>query len=355
MERKAFSPGGPDFITTATNRIASGQLRSALLDALTGDAAVRFDNRDNLLGKGFEMITILREAYAPTGELALMANFSTLTNLKMGADEVLSTYISRVLDTIVLLRGGAVVLHPALVNLFAVHGLNNNYAAVKMDIAVHPQRFVSLDLDELERTCNTYTRTLQAVTSDAVIPSAAAATPAPPPPPAPDQTPTPTYPPKAHHPLGRLKAVLRAAKTTCPVCFHPHPFTQCFVCLGAGYVTEHDPEKAKEQLKAQGKPPRRKPAAAASATSVHQTPACPPPPPPSDDDKDASAIAASAFHITDYDSLSDDEGGLLDHGAIPACAGAAAEWTTVGDGRRARPTSVPPRPIDPGISPAPGK
>ena len=92
---------------------------------MTGNAVVWFDNRGNLLGKGFEIIDILREAYAPTGELALMANFSTLTELKMGPDEVLSKYIPRVLDTIVLLRGGEVVLHPALVNLFAVHSLND--------------------------------------------------------------------------------------------------------------------------------------------------------------------------------------------------------------------------------------
>ena len=67
-EQKAFSPGGPGLVTNAANRTASSQLRSALLDALTGNAAVRFDNRDNLLGKGFEIINILHEAYAPTGE-----------------------------------------------------------------------------------------------------------------------------------------------------------------------------------------------------------------------------------------------------------------------------------------------
>ena len=88
MERKAFSPGGSSLVTTYTNSAASGQLRSALLNALTDAAAVRFDNRDDFLRKGFEMVKKLREAYAPTGTLALMANFSTLTSLKMGPKNI---------------------------------------------------------------------------------------------------------------------------------------------------------------------------------------------------------------------------------------------------------------------------
>ena len=151
-------------------------------------------------------------------------------------------------------------------------------------------------------------------------------------------------------------------------------------------MTVHDPEKAAAQIKAQDKeqadarkaadkdrPGRRRQAASASATSVHPpsisalpTPAPAPAPPPatapppnqppdSDDDEDAAAIAGAVYIMeAEYDSLSDDETGLCEHPAIPARA-SWAEWTQVGDGRRARPTSVPPRPIDPGISPAPGK
>ena len=72
MERPAFSPGGSALITTSDNLTASSQLCAIILEALSKDAAARFDNHPHLLGKGFEMVSILREAYEPTGELAVM-------------------------------------------------------------------------------------------------------------------------------------------------------------------------------------------------------------------------------------------------------------------------------------------
>ena len=93
MELPSFSPGGTALVTTGTNRVASRQLRVAILSALLGDAAARFDDRPQFIDKGFEMETILRDAHAPTGKLAFMNNFCSLTDLEMVHDEALKTYI----------------------------------------------------------------------------------------------------------------------------------------------------------------------------------------------------------------------------------------------------------------------
>ena len=209
---------------------------------------------------------------------------------------------------------------PALINLFAVNGLDSTYEAVKLDIALHFKRFVSLNLEDLEATCDTYTRCLKSVTSNAATPSAAAATSLPPPP-------VPDHSAPAEEANWRaVQANLLKAADVCPLCIRPHPFTNCDKCLHAGYIVVHDPEKAKIDLKAsrENRGRRRKPAASASAASVPSMPstAYPSPSPapslttqPPDDGEDASALVAAAVHVMEdgYDSLSDNEEGLLEH------------------------------------------
>ena len=128
-----------------------------ILATLFRDAASRFDNGPQFIDKGFKMVTILRDAQAPTGELALMNNFCSLTDLAMGYGEALKTYMSRIRTTINLLCGGNVQLHPILINLFALRGLNSAYKSVKHDLALHSKNFKSPTLDELEKKCVTFT------------------------------------------------------------------------------------------------------------------------------------------------------------------------------------------------------
>ena len=113
----------------------------------------------------------------------------------------------------------------------------------------------------------------------------------------------------------------------CPLCIRPHPFTSCDQCLYAGYVVVHDPEKAKIGLKA-SRGRQRKPTASAIAASVPSIPstaspspstASPlPPPQPPGDGEDASVLIAAAVHVIEdgYDSLSDNEEGLLEHPGV---------------------------------------
>ena len=68
LEMPCFDPGSDALVTTDANKTQSAQLRNCLYAALTKVAVARFDDRDDLKFKGFEMIAILREAYAPTGD-----------------------------------------------------------------------------------------------------------------------------------------------------------------------------------------------------------------------------------------------------------------------------------------------
>ena len=294
----------------------------------------------------------------------------------MAPDEVLSTYMSRVRTTVALLRSGNVTLLPALINLFAVNGLNSHYEAVTIDIALHPERFVSLDLDELETTCRAYAKTLAMVTSATTVSSAAAATPLPPPP----ATTPPASAVEADWQV--VKANLANAATTCPLCIRAHAFTNCDKCHAAGYIVIHDPVQAAEKLKAsralahQRRHRHHRPTASASATSLltllpptapapsttapplPPTPSTtsPPPSPPPDNDEDASALVAAAVHIMDvsYEELSDNENDLVEHPGFPPSRPAAASWARAVSGPHARSTSTPPRPKNPGVASTPG-
>ena len=108
----------------------------------------------------------MRDAHAPTGELALMNNFGSLSNLTTNHGEALETYMSRIRTTVNLLRGGNVRLHPILINLLAVRGLDSAYEIVKHNITIHSKHFTSLMLDELERKCRLFANAARNVQSD---------------------------------------------------------------------------------------------------------------------------------------------------------------------------------------------
>ena len=373
MERPPFSPGGAALITTSANLTASSQLRAIILEALSGDAAARFDNRPHLFGKGFEMVSILREAYAPTGELAVMHNFCALTSLHMTADELLATYMSRVRDTVALLYGGKVALNPVLVNLFAVKGLSAEYAEIKRAISLHPEDFSSITLDALELRCNIYTRTTQSLDTNTPSPAAAAATPSlPPPPPTASTTPDPS----ATLPRETLATRMKSATSICPLCHQKHSILDCGYILRAGFVIEYNPEKARETYsalnlhgnrKAPSDPDSKGPAASAvfmpmSSTILPPSLAATLPPPPSDASDasvDRSIFAAALTYTMDreydaYEELSDNEEGLCEHPGIPSRASGAAAAIVLPSQQaltntgKWRPPSVPQRPFDPG-------
>ena len=100
-------------------------------------------------------MTILRDAYTPTGNLALMNNFYKLTDLEMGPDKSLATYMSRIGTTICLLRGEKFHLHGILVNLFPVKGLGSAYKDVKGELDLCIKKLTTLTLKKLERKCDT--------------------------------------------------------------------------------------------------------------------------------------------------------------------------------------------------------
>ena len=86
------------------------------------------------------MVTALRQAHAPTGELVLMNNFCSLTDIEMKTGEALESYILRIRDTFDLLCGGNIHLHPIMVTLFAVRDLDSTYEAVKLDFSVQSDK-----------------------------------------------------------------------------------------------------------------------------------------------------------------------------------------------------------------------
>ena len=101
-------------VTTSANKIKSRQLPSAILAALTGDAAAHFDTHTDLVDKGFEMVALLCKADAPIGNLALFDSFDKLVELEMSHGEPLATYMSCIRTTVGLLCGGNIDLHPIL-------------------------------------------------------------------------------------------------------------------------------------------------------------------------------------------------------------------------------------------------
>ena len=78
-----FTPGTADIKTTVANAVQSSQICTAINTAIFGDAATHFNYRNNLVDKVFEMLSILRNAYAPTGGKVVFANFNQLFGLDM--------------------------------------------------------------------------------------------------------------------------------------------------------------------------------------------------------------------------------------------------------------------------------
>ena len=62
MEIPPFMPGTAELKTTTTNAVQSSQLRTAINTTIYGDAAENFNSRDSLVGKSFEMVSIIRAA-----------------------------------------------------------------------------------------------------------------------------------------------------------------------------------------------------------------------------------------------------------------------------------------------------
>ena len=66
MEMIPFMPDMAELKTTTANVVQSSQLRTNINTVISGDNASHFESRNNLIGKGLEMVSILRTAYAPT-------------------------------------------------------------------------------------------------------------------------------------------------------------------------------------------------------------------------------------------------------------------------------------------------
>ena len=131
MEMPPFAPGTANLKTNAANAAESSQLRTAINTEISGDAAAHFDSRDDLVGKGFEMVSILRATYAPTGDEAVFAKFNQLFGLDIQHGEELATYMSRIHHISNLLLAGSIKLHSNLLNMFAFKGVESGYTPVK--------------------------------------------------------------------------------------------------------------------------------------------------------------------------------------------------------------------------------
>ena len=225
LEMDCFAPGSDDLVTTPSNRVQSSQLRTALYAALSKAAAARFDDRDDLRGKGFEMVAILREAYAPTGEDAIFPNFRSLFSLEQGSKEELSTYMARIRTIKGKLKAGGIDLPPILLNMFTVKGLGGAYSAIKREFALKSGLFSSLDLEGIELKCANFTSALTAMGDDEEDTYAsAAAAPAGPHKPA-DRAAggaRPVFPPAKPPPGHKVTALMSKAATECSLCHQKH-------------------------------------------------------------------------------------------------------------------------------------
>ena len=146
LEMPRFAPGSDELVTTASNTVQSAQLRNALFAALPKVAASHSDDRDDLKFRGFEMVGILRKAYALIGDNAIFPNFRTLFSLEQGSKEELSTYRARVRTINGKLKADGVELLWILLNMFTVRGLGGSYTAVKRDFALTSSLFSTLDI-----------------------------------------------------------------------------------------------------------------------------------------------------------------------------------------------------------------
>ena len=80
----------------------------------------------------------------------------------------------RICDAVALLHGGNFQLHLIPATLFAVRGLDDNYAASKKNLPLNSDKYVNLDLEALETRCKTFVSAGRTVGADGAIPAAAA-------------------------------------------------------------------------------------------------------------------------------------------------------------------------------------
>ena len=150
MDMPPFAPGTAKIKNTAANAVQSSQLRTTINTSISGDAAAHFNSLDDLVGKGFEMVSILRATYSPTGNKEVFANFNQIFGLDMQHNEELATYMLRIRHIRNLLLAGGIKLPSILLNMFAVKGLGNGYAPVKKDFSLIISLFTSIDLEGIE-------------------------------------------------------------------------------------------------------------------------------------------------------------------------------------------------------------
>ena len=91
------------------------------------------------------MVAFLRQDHVTTDEFALMNNFCSLPDMEMKTGEALESYMQRIRNAVDLLRSGKIHIHPILVTLSAVRGLDSSYEAVKHDLSVQSDKYANLD------------------------------------------------------------------------------------------------------------------------------------------------------------------------------------------------------------------
>ena len=156
--------------------------------------------------------------------------------------------MQRIRNAVDLLRGSKIHIHPILVTLIAVRGLDSSYEAVKHDLSVQSDKYANLDLETLETRCETFASAAKTVQSDAAIPTAAAAVTTNTRTRSRGQVPTnPNYPPQERVTHTQVMTQLGKGKTECPLCFNIHPFIKCSKAIEAGYVVKYNPPKARTQ------------------------------------------------------------------------------------------------------------
>ena len=202
------------------------------------------------------MLSILRAAYAPTGDKAVFTNFNQLFGLDMQHGEEIATYMSRIYHIRNLLLAGGIKLPSILLKMFSVKGLGNGYTPVKKEFALASSLFTSLDLEIIKIKCPTYTIAAASIADEPDMYASAAGKATGPTALTPNPTTAPTSGvstfPLLRPPLGRkVTASMEKAAMACPLCHNKHHgLTKCGYGLRAGYVTKHNPEKAKTQLEA---------------------------------------------------------------------------------------------------------
>ena len=113
LEVKYLDTGpGDALITTKLNTTESSQLWSCLFQLPKSAVMARFDDHNTLQGKGFEMVTILRDVYTPTGDNAVLPSFNSLFFLKQKDNKARTTYMSLIQIISAKLKGGDIDLPP---------------------------------------------------------------------------------------------------------------------------------------------------------------------------------------------------------------------------------------------------